>query len=89
MKAVISVLGKDQVGILAKVSNECAKVNANILEVSQNIMQEMFVMIMMIEIENLTVEFKDFVDYMIDYGEKNQLKIHVMHEDIFNSMHKI
>lgn len=89
MKAVISVLGKDNRGILAKVSGECAKVDANILEVSQNIMQEMFVMIMMIDIEGMTMEFKNFVDYMAEYGEKNQLKIHVMHEDIFNSMHKI
>ena len=89
MKAVVSVLGKDKVGILAKVSNECAKVNANILEVSQNIMQEMFAMIMMIEIEELSVDFKEFVETMADFGERNQLKIHVMHEDIFNSMHKI
>ena len=89
MKAVVSVLGKDNRGILAKVSGECAKVNANILEVSQNIMQEMFVMIMMIDIKEITVDFKDFVDHMAHFGEENQLKIHVMHEDIFNSMHKI
>ena len=89
MKAVISVLGKDNRGILAKVAGECAKVNANILEVSQNIMQEMFVMIMMIDIEEINVDFKDFVDHMIQFGEEHQLKIHVMHEDIFNSMHKI
>ena len=89
MKAVISVLGKDNRGILAKVSGECAKVNANILEVSQNIMQDMFVMIMMIDIRKINVDFKDFVDHMSQFGEENQLKIHVMHEDIFNSMHKI
>ncbi|MGN1344447.1 MAG: ACT domain-containing protein [Traorella sp.] len=89
MKAVVSVLGKDNFGILAKVSGECAKANANILEVSQNIMQDMFVMIMMIDIERLSIDFKEFVDHMVQYGEKNQLKIHVMHEDIFNSMHKI
>ena len=89
MKAVVSVLGKDSVGILAKVSGECAKVNANVLEVSQNIMQEMFAMIMMVDVSNLNCEFKSFVDEMNDYGDKNNLKIHVMHEDIFNSMHKI
>lgn len=89
MKAVISVLGKDNRGILAKVSGECAKVNANILEVSQNIMQEMFVMIMMIDISEISVDFKQFVEYMAKYGEENALRIHVMHEDIFNSMHKI
>lgn len=89
MKAVISVLGKDNKGILAKVSAECAKVEANILEVSQNIMQEMFVMIMMIDISEISVEFKSFVDHMAAFGEENNLKIHVMHEDIFNSMHRI
>jgi len=89
MKAVISVIGKDNRGIVAKVSNECSKVNANILEVSQNIMQEMFVMVMMIDIDEITINFNCFVDNMILFGEQNQLKIHVMHEDIFNSMHVI
>ena len=89
MKAVISVIGKDNRGIVAKVSSECSKVNANILEVSQNIMQEMFVMVMMIDIDEITIDFNCFVDNMILFGEQNQLKIHVMHEDIFNSMHVI
>lgn len=89
MKAVISVIGKDNRGIVAKVSNECFKVNANILEVSQNIMQEMFVMVMMIDIDEISIDFNVFVDNMVLFGEKNQLKIHVMHEDIFNSMHVI
>lgn len=89
MKAVVSVLGKDSVGILAKVSGECAKVNANVLEVSQNIMQEMFAMIMMIDISKINCDFKSFVEEMNAYGDDNNLKIHVMHEDIFNSMHKI
>ena len=89
MKAVISVIGKDNRGIVAKVSSECSKVNANILEVSQNIMQEMFVMVMMIDIDEITIDFNCFVDNMVLFGEQNQLKIHVMHEDIFNSMHVI
>lgn len=89
MKAVVSVLGKDSVGILAKVSKECAEVNANVLEVSQNIMQEMFAMIMMIDISSINCDFKEFVDHMSAYGDQNNLKIHVMHEDIFNSMHRI
>ena len=89
MKAVISVIGRDNRGIVAKVSSECSKVNANILEVSQNIMQEMFVMVMMIDIDEITIDFNCFVDNMILFGEQNQLKIHVMHEDIFNSMHII
>ncbi|MGL5978908.1 MAG: ACT domain-containing protein [Erysipelotrichaceae bacterium] len=89
MKAVVSVLGKDQVGILAKVSTECASVNANVLEVSQNIMQDMFAMIMMIDISNLSEDFKAFAAQMEVYGEEHNLKIHVMHEDIFNAMHRI
>ena len=89
MRAVISVFGKDCVGILAGVSNECANANANIVEVSQNIMNEMFQMVMIIEINQMNVDLKDFVDYMAKYGQTKGLDIRVMHEDIFNSMHKI
>lgn len=89
MKAVVSVLGQDRSGILALVSSEVAKVNGNVLEVSQNIMQDTFVMIMMIDISNLSIDFKEFVDHMATVGEENQLKIRVMHKDIFNSMHRI
>lgn len=89
MKAVISVLGKDKKGILALVASECAKVDANIIEVTQNIMQGDFAMIMMIDMSEINIEFKDFVEDMAKLGDLNNLKIHVMHEDIFNSMHKI
>ena len=49
----------------------------------------MFVMVMMIDIDEITIDFNCFVDNMVLFGEQNQLKIHVMHEDIFNSMHVI
>ena len=52
-------------------------------------MQEMFAMIMMIDISHINCDFKEFVDHMSAYGDQNNLKIHVMHEDIFNSMHRI
>ena len=77
-KAVITVVGKDMVGILAKVSGICAEKGVNVLEVTQSILQDMFVMVMMVDI----TEFAKL-------GEENNLKIHVMHEDIFNSMHRI
>ena len=64
MKAIITVIGKDTVGILAKVSDACAQTNVNIVEVTQSVLQDMF-------------------------GESTNTKIHIMHEDIFNSMHKI
>ena len=59
MKAVITVIGKDTVGILAGVSGECAKNGANVVEVTQSVMQDMFAMIMMVDITNCTVPFKE------------------------------
>lgn len=89
MRAVITVVGKDTVGILAKVSGICAKYDINITEVSQTIMDDMFCMIMMADISASTVEFNTFSDELSKYGDENNLSIHVMHEDIFNSMHRI
>lgn len=87
MKAVITVIGKDTVGILAKVSGICADVNANVAEVTQSIMQEYFAMIMMVEIENMTCDIETLKGKL---GESlPEMQIHVMHEDIFNSMHRI
>ncbi len=89
MRAVLSVVGKDGVGILAKVSTKCAQANANVVDVNQTIMQDMFCMIMLIEINRLDIEFTSFVDEMQRYGTELGMQIHVMHEDIFKSMHTI
>ncbi|HBL84125.1 MAG: hypothetical protein A2Y17_12735 [Clostridiales bacterium GWF2_38_85] len=89
MKAVITVTGKDNVGIIAKVSNECAKFGVNILDISQSVLKEYFAMIMIVEINDLNIDFGKFVDEMTELGKQNNLQIHTMHEDIFNSMHKI
>ena len=89
MKAVITVVGKDTVGILAKVSALCAEHGANIIDVTQTVMQDMFCMIMLCETDELNTPFSNFVDMAEKLGEENRLKIHVMHEDIFNSMHRI
>lgn len=89
MRAVISVIGKDMVGILAKVSTECEKANMNVIEVSQTLLQEMFAMIMIIDISKGNMSLAKFAAHMENEGEQRGLKIHVMHEDIFNSMHKI
>lgn len=89
MRAVITVIGKDVIGILAKVSGECAKYNVNVIEVTQSVLQDMFAMIMMSDITNCTISFDDFTDKMKKLGSENNLSIHVMHEDIFNSMHRI
>ena len=87
MKAVITVLGKDSVGILAKVSTNCAKFNINIVEVTQSVLENMFAMTMLVNFDNSTIDVKNFALSMDKVGEKESLKIQVMHEDIFNSMH--
>ena len=88
-KAVITVIGKDMVGILAKVSSICAQKGVNVLEVTQSILQDMFVMVMLVDITHATTEVAGLADEFDQLGQENNLKIHVMHEDIFNSMHKI
>lgn len=89
MRAVITVVGKDTVGILAAVSDVCAKHNVNVAEVTQTILQDLFCMIMLVEIDGLDISFGDFADIFSNLGKEKNLKIHVMHESIFNSMHKI
>ncbi len=89
MKAIISVIGHDTVGILAKVSGECAKFNANIIDVTQSVMKDIFTMIMLIDIEELSADFADLAGSLEKLGADIGMKIHVMHEDIFNSMHRI
>lgn len=89
MKAVLTVVGKDAVGILAKVSGKCAEYNVNILDVSQTILQDMFCMIMIGDVERLNIPFGAFSDAMSALGNEIGMSIHVMHEDIFNSMHRI
>ena len=89
MRSIITVVGKDTVGILASVSELCAKHEVNIIEVSQSILQEMFCMIMLVDVSKFNVEFTAFADEAEKLGENKALKINVMHEDIFNSMHRI
>ena len=89
MKAVITVTGKDSVGIIATVSAFCAEHDANITEITQNVLSEYFAMIMIVEIDKLTVPFADFADKLAAVGSKRGLDIRAMHEDIFNTMHHI
>ncbi len=89
MGGIITVVGKDMVGILAKVSGVCAENGVNVIEVSQSILQDMFCMIMLVDLEKSNVPFTDFSDKVSSIGKEMSLSIHVMHEDIFNSMHRI
>ena len=89
MKAIISVIGKDTFGILAKVSTVCSENRANISDVTQSILQDMFVMIMLVDISEYNCDFANLREKLESLGNEIGMKISVMHEDIFNSMHKI
>ncbi len=89
MRAVISVIGKDAVGILAAASAECARYNLNIVEVTQSVREGMFVMIMICDVSKMNGDFSSFVDSMENLGKEKNLSIKAMHEDIFNAMHTI
>lgn len=89
MKAIITVIGRDTVGILAKVSSVCAEHNANIIEVTQSVMDELFAMVMLVDLSKLTCDFTDLQNALVELGDSIGMVIHAMHEDIFNSMHHI
>lgn len=89
MRTVISVIGKDCVGITAKVSAVCAKHNANIIDITQSVLKDIFVMVMLTENSNLNCSFNEFTDEFKELGKELGTDIRVMHEDVFNSMHRI
>lgn len=89
MKAVITVLGKDMVGILSKISLACTDRHANIIEITQSVMQDLFAMIMLVDISKLNSSFTSFSEELQQAGKEMNLVVHVMHEDIFNAMHTI
>ena len=87
MKAVVTVIGKDMVGILAKVSTTCAEANANVIEVTQSVLQEYFCMVMLIDITQMNCDIEGLRKRLEEIVPS--MTVHVMHEDIFNSMHRI
>ena len=86
-RAVVTVIGKDQVGILANVSAGCADAGANVIEVTQSVLDGYFCMIMVIDISKLTTD----LDMLKENIEKRvpSMVVHVMHQNIFDSMHRI
>ncbi len=89
MRAVITVIGKDSMGIIAGVSAILANCNVNILDITQTTMQDMFTMITLVDISKMNVEFGELAKQLQAKGQERGLSIQVQHEDIFNSMHRI
>ncbi len=88
MKAIVTVLGKDKVGIIAKVSGELAKLGVNVEDISQTIMQDYFVMIMMVEVPK-DEKIADISPRLDALGKGIGVSVRIQHEDIFNAMHRI
>ena len=89
MKAIITVIGKDKSGIIAKVSGLLADNAVNIEDISQTIVQGNFTMLMLCDMENATVGIKELGEKLAVLGDKIGVSVRVQHEDIFNAMHKI
>ena len=89
MKAIVTVIGKDKSGIIAKVSTLLSDANVNIEDISQTIVSGNFTMIMVCDIEKAKISLSELHDSLVKLGEDIGVSIHVQHEDVFNAMHKI
>jgi ACT domain-containing protein len=87
MKAVVAVIGNDRVGILAKVSAALAEKNANIVEMTQSVLDGYFTMIVIVSIEEMVCSIDELQTYIKE--KVGDMQVLVMHENIFNSMHRI
>ena len=88
-QVIITVCGTDKVGIVAGVSNKLLQLNVNIEDIKQTIMQDNFVMMMLCDIQNLQVSFKEFKDAVLKVSEEIEMEIWVQKKDIFDRMHTI
>ena len=89
MKAVVTVVGKDQVGIIAAVCIKLAEYNVNVLDISQTVMQGYFTMMMVVDVTDATVPLAQLCVEMEEEGKRRALSIRVQREDIFEAMHRV
>ena len=89
MKAIVTVLGKEIVGLIADVANIMKDYGVNICDISQTLMQEYFTMIMLVDLSAATVDFSELQKNLAASGENIGVDIRIQHQDLFDSMHKI
>lgn len=89
MRAIVTVIGKDRVGIIADVTALLAQYGVNVLDISQTVLQEYFTMIMLVDAAQFTVPFADLARTLDEAGTQRGLQIRAQREDIFNAMHRI
>jgi len=89
MRAIITVVGKDKVGIIAAISSLLAQNNVNILDISQTIMQGFFTMIMLVDLQGCKLKFSELKDLLIKRGREIGVDVNMQHEDLFNAINRI
>ena len=89
MRAIVTVLGKDTRGIIAGISDTLCKKEINILDISQQVMEDIFSMVMMVDISKSNSDLQGVREDLEAKGLELGVKTHIMHEDLFNSMHRI
>ena len=89
MRAIVTVIGKDTVGIIADVCSLLASQGVNVLDISQTVLQEYFTMIMLVDASACKVPFAQLSQLLKASGEEKGLVIRIQREDIFNAMHRI
>ena len=89
MKAIVTVVGKDRVGIIAEVCVQLASYNVNVLDINQTVMQGYFTMMMAVDVTACSMPLADFCKAMDAKGQEMGLSIRVQREDIFQAMHRV
>ena len=89
MRAIVTVIGKDTVGIIAAVCALLSQHQVNVLDISQTVLQEYFTMIMLVDAKEADLPFADLAELLKREGEAKGLSIRMQREDIFNAMHRI
>lgn len=89
MKAVITVVGADKVGILSQISGVCAEAGVNVLEVSQNILGGNFAMIMLVDISGCNMEYSAFIETLTQKGSALGVDVRITRQEVFDAMHRI
>ncbi len=89
MRAIVTVIGPDRVGIIASVCTALADCGVNIIDISQTVMKEFFTMTMLVDTQTATTSFDGIRQALLQKGEELGLSIRIQNEDIFNAMHKI
>lgn len=89
MKTILTVIGKDQTGIIAGVSQKLYELNINILDVTQTIMGDYFTMIMLLDLSKIDVSFEDVKNTLIQTGDNLNVKVNIQREEIFDAMHRL